>query len=639
LRHFIAQRLLSQRLTSTQNFGLERFQFRVKCAAAFVFFGFALLLARLVYLQIIRNEYYSTRAESNRISLIPILPKRGEILDRNGEVLARNYFSFTLEITPALVEDLAGTIDRLEKLIEIHPKDKRRFLGLVNENRWFESLPVRNRLTDEEIARFSVNRYRFPGVEIKARLLRHYPFGSAASHILGYINRINNADIEMIKKGEKSANYRGTSRIGKTGLERAYEFQLHGETGYEEVEVDANGHPVRRLSSIPPVPGNDLTLTIDIHLQKIAERAFGKHRGALVAIEPSTGEVLALVSMPAFDLNLFDDGIRQEDWDLLNTSPDRPMINRALSATYPPGSTFKPFMALAGLEMGKRTPEQSFHDTGVFNFAGHTFRDQKKDGHGHVDMYKSIVQSCDTYYYILANELGIENIARFMGHIGFGQRTGVDIGGESEGVLPSPEWKKHRFKRPELQKWFGGDTISIGIGQGYNAFTPMQLAQAVALLANDGTLYRPHLVKHVTDSKTGGKKPVKPELVRTTGWKQVNIDTIKQAMVGVNREGTGAHAFMNAAYTSGGKTGTAQTFSLRGGDYKASNVKEELRDHAVFIAFAPADKPRIALAVFVENAGFGAQSAAPVARKVLDHFFGIPSGRKPPEDRAVPRRE
>ena len=427
----------------------------------------------------------------------------------------------------------------------------------------------------------------------------------------------------MIKKEEKSANYRGTSRIGKTGLERAYEFQLHGETGYEEVEVDANGYPVRRLSSTPPVPGNDLTLTIDIHLQKIAERAFGKHRGALVAIEPSTGEVLALVSMPAFDLNLFDDGILQEDWDSLNTSPDRPMINRALSATYPPGSTFKPFMALAGLEMGKRTPQQSFHDTGVFNFAGHTFRDQKKDGHGHVDMYKSIVQSCDTYYYILANELGIENIARFMGHIGFGQRTGIDIGGESEGVLPSPDWKKRRFKRPELQKWFGGDTISIGIGQGYNAFTPMQLAQAVALLANDGALYRPHLVKHITDSKTGEKKLVRPELVRTMDWKQVNIDTVKQARVGVNREGTGAHAFMNAAYTSGGKTVTAQTFSLKGGDYKASHVKEELRDHAVFIAFAPADKPRIALAVFVENAGFGAQSAAPVARKVLDHFFGI----------------
>ncbi|MDR1275554.1 MAG: penicillin-binding protein 2 [Candidatus Accumulibacter sp.] len=621
MRQFIAQRLLSRRLTNIQNAEIDRFRFRVKCATAFVLLGFALLLSRLVYLQIARNDYYSTRAEDNRISLIPILPSRGTILDRNGEVLARNYSAFTLEITPALVENLEETIAELEKLVEIQPKDKRRFQRLVNEGRPFDSQPIRIRLTDEEIALFTVNRYRFHGVEVKARLFRHYPFGATASHVLGYLNRVNKADLEMIDEKEQSANYKGTSHIGKTGIEKAYEFHLHGETGYEEVEIDANGHPVRRLSSTPPVAGNDLTLTLDIRLQEVAEKAFGKRRGALVAIDPSTGEVLAFVSMPTFDLNLFDDGISQENWDRLNNSPDRPMINRVLNATYPPGSTFKPFMALAGLESGKRTPEYSFHDTGSFTIAGHTFRDQKKDGHGHVDLYKSIVQSCDTYYYILANEMGIDSIVRFMGRIGFGQRTGIDVEGESEGLLPSPEWKRRRFRRYELQRWFTGDTVSIGIGQGYNAYTPIQIAQAVAVLANDGALYRPRLVKDISDNRAGVKKSVAPELVRTMGWQQKNIDTVKRAMAGVNREGTAARAFLNAEYTSGGKTGTAQTFSLRGGDYRASRLREELRDHALYIAFAPEDKPRIALAVLVENSGFGGQSAAPLARKVLDHFF------------------
>ena len=616
---------------------LNRFRFRIAFAAGTVVLAFSALIGRFVFLQVFQHEYYTTRAEDNRISLVPIPPNRGVIEDRKGVVLARNYSAFTLEITPSKVESLDQTIESLGELIEILPKDKRRFRKLLEESKSFESLPIRTRLTDEEVARFAANRYRFPGVEVKARLFRQYPAGQVASHAIGYINRINKADVEAIEEMEQGSNYKGTEHIGKTGLEKSYEFQLHGETGYEKVEIDAGGRAVRNLSRTAPVPGNNLTLTLDIKLQEMAEKAFGDRRGALVAIEPSTGGILALVSTPTFDPNLFVDGIRSEDWDLLNNSPDRPMINRALNGAYPPGSTFKPFMALAALELGKRTPSQAISDPGYFTFGGHTFRDDKKGGHGMVDMYKSIVQSCDTYYYMLANDMGIDNIARFMAPLGLGSKTGVDIEGESEGVLPSPEWKKRRFKRPEQQKWFGGETISIGIGQGYNAYTPIQLAQAVATLANNGVLYRPHLVKYITDSRSGEKTMIEPQPLRNLNWKQQNIDTIKKAMIGVNREGTGARAFAGAEYVSGGKTGTAQVFSLKGADYKAHKLKQELRDHALFTAFAPADQPKIALVVLVENGGFGAQSAAPIARMVMDYYLlgKLPKGPAKEDEAAI----
>jgi len=604
-----------------------------------VVLAFALLAARFVYLQIIQHDYYTTRAEDNRISLVPIAPNRGVILDRHGTIMARNYSAFTLELTPSKIENLDETIDRLGQLIDIQPKDKRRFRKLLEESKSFESLPIRTRLSDEEVARFAANRYLFPGVDVQARLFRQYPLGAVASHVLGYINRINKTDLEVIEASDQSANYKGTDHIGKTGLEQKYEFQLHGETGYEEIEIDAGGQAVRNVSRTAPVSGNNLTLTLDAKLQEITEKAFGDRRGALVAIDPSTGGILAMVSTPTFDPNLFVDGIRSDDWDLLNNSPDRPMVNRALNGAYPPGSTFKPFMALAALELGKRTPNQTISDPGFFTFGGHTFRDDKKGGHGLVDMYKSIVASCDTYYYMLANDLGIDNIARFMGPLGLGQRTGVDIEGESEGVLPSPEWKKRRFKNPAQQKWFAGETISIGIGQGYNAYTPIQLAQAVSALANNGVIYRPHLVNYITNSKSGEKTLIEPEPLRTLPWKQQNIDFIKKAMVGVNKEGTGARAFAGAEYESGGKTGTAQLFSLKGSDYKSGKLKQELRDHALFIAFAPADHPKIALAVLVENGGFGAQSAAPIARMVIDYYLLGKSPAGPAEDVETPSEE
>ncbi len=606
---------------------LERFNRRIAIAGGLVLLCFALLFGRFFWLQVIQHDYYRTRAEDNRISLVPITPNRGLIVDRNGEVLARNYSVYTLEITPTQVPDLEATIDRLAEFITIEPKDRRRFKKLMDESKRFESLPIRTRLTDEEVAKFIARRYRFPGVDIKARLFRQYPQGAFASHVIGYIGRITERDLTRIEEREQEANYRGTDHFGKTGLEQHYEFELHGTSGYEQMEVDAGGRPVRTLARTAPVPGNNLTLTVDAKLQQIAEQAFGDRKGALVAIEPATGGILALVSMPNYDPNLFVDGIGTADWEALNNSPEKPMVNRALNGAYPPGSTFKPFMALAALTLGKRRPEQAFADPGYFNFGGHMFMDDKKGGHGMVDMYKSIVQSCNTYYYVLANDLGIDGIAGFMTQFGFGSRTGIDIEGESEGVLPSQAWKKKRFKKPEQQKWYAGETISVGIGQGYNAFTPIQLAQAMATLANDGVMYRPHLVNHITDTRTGEKTYVEPQPLRTLPLKQAHIDVIKHAMVGVNLEGTGARAFKDAGYVAGGKTGTAQVYSLRGQKYDREGVKKELRDHSLFIAYAPAEAPKIALAVLVENGGFGAQAAAPIARQVIDYYL---LGKRPP---------
>ena len=616
---------------------LERFRSRLAVAGGFVLLCFTLLFIRFVWLQIVQHDYYQTRAEDNRISLVPIVPNRGLIVDRNGVVLARNYSAYTLEITPSKTRDLEQLIDGLAAVIDIQPKDRKRFRKLLEESRNFESLPIRTRLTDEEVAKFIAHRYRFPGVDIKARLFRQYPGGAFASHMLGYIGRVNDKDLEKIEEKEADANYRGTDHFGKTGLEQRYEFDLHGETGFEKVEVDAGGRAVRTLARTAPVAGNNLTLTVDAELQRIAELAFGDRKGALVAIEPATGGILALVAVPNYDPNLFVDGIDTQNWKELNESPDKPMVNRALNGAYPPGSTFKPFMALAALTLGKRRPEQAISDPGFFNFGGHHFRDDKKGGHGMVDMYKSIVHSCDTYYYMLANDMGIDNISSFMGSLGLGSRTGIDIDGESEGVLPSQEWKKKRFKKPEQQKWYAGETISIGIGQGYNAYTPIQLAQATAIVANKGVLFRPHLVKFITDTKTGKRTLIESQPIRDLGLKAEHIDVIRNAMIGVNKEGTGARAFAGAEYVSAGKTGTAQVYSLKGAEYKAGSVRKELRDHALFIAFAPADDPKIALAVLVENGGFGAQAAAPIARQVLDYYLlgKRPKAPAPADEAAV----
>ncbi len=612
---------------------LHSFRLRIGIAGGFVVAAFALLLLRFIYLQIVQYDYYRTKAEDNRISIVPIMPNRGLILDRSGTVLARNYSAYTLEIFPGEVTDLEKTIDELARIVEIRPSDRIRFKRLLIESKGADSVPIRTRLTDEEVARFAVNRYRFPGVDIRARLFRQYPMNEIASHVIGYIGRINERDAERIDDEGLGANYKGTDHIGKTGLEQSYEDELHGNTGYEQVEVDSAGRGVRTLSRTSPTPGNNLVLTLDIKLQEVAEQAFGNERGALVAIDPSTGGILAFVSKPGFDPNLFVDGIDPASWDALNNSPDRPMVDRALAGTYPPGSTFKPYMALAALQLGKRTPQFTINDPGYFQFGGHRFHDDKPGGHGVVDMYKSLVVSCDTYYYMLANDMGIDNIAHFIGQFGFGAKTGIDIDGEATGVLPSPEWKRRRFSKPEQQRWYAGETISVGIGQGYNAYTPLQMAQAMATLANNGVMYRPHLVDYVENIRTGERTRIEPKLVRTIPLKPENLEVVKHALAGVNIEGTGARAFAGAEYTSAGKTGTAQVVALKPNEkYDEKRVTERHRDHALFVAFAPLESPKIALAVVVENAGFGPAAAAPIARKVLDYYL---LGKQPDQPAAA----
>ncbi len=597
---------------------LHHFRLRLAIAGGVVLVMFVLLFIRFFHLQVTRHEQLQTLAEANRISIVPVVPNRGIIVDRNGVVLAHNYSAYTLEIQPGKVENLEQLIDELATVVEIAPRDRRRFKRLLEESKGIGSLPLRSRLSDEEIARFAANRYRFPGADINARLFRQYPQGEIFSHVVGHIGRINQRELDQLKADGNAANYRGTDYIGKTGLEQSYERFLHGTTGVEEVEVDSGGRAVRTLSSTPSVSGNNLALNLDARLQEVAYNAFGNRRGALVAIEPETGGVLAFVSKPGFDPNLFVDGIDPQNWSELNGSPDRPMVNRALAGTYPPGSTFKPFMALAALTLGKRTPQQTISDPGYFMFGGHQFRDSRPGGLGTVDMYKSIVKSSDTYYYMLANDLGIDAISRFMGLFGFGSRTGIDMTGEAAGVLPSQEWKQRRFK----QKWYAGETISVGIGQGYNAYTPLQLAAAIATLANDGVMYRPHIVNYVEDIRTRERTPIEPKPLRDLDLKPEHIAVVKQALVGVNKEGTGARAFTGAEYVSAGKTGTAQVIGIKQGEkYVESRVQERHRDHALFIAYAPADKPKIALAVIVENSGFGARAAAPIARQVLDFYL------------------
>ena len=607
-----------------------RFRMRLAAAAAFVLFAFGLLSARLVYLQIYKHDELSTQAENNRITVLPIVPNRGLILDRNGVVLANNYSAYTLEISPSKVDDLEATIDRLATIVEIQPRDRKRFKRLMDENsKSFESLPIRTKLTDEEVARFTAQRFSFNGVDIKARLFRNYPLGEVGSHLIGYIGRINEAEKDKIDDSDDEANYRGTQYIGKLGVEQSYEAELHGTTGFEEMETSAGGHPVRRLKSNPATPGNALVMSIDIRLQALVEELFGERRGALVAIDPRNGEILAFVSKPNFDPNLFVDGIDADSWKSLNESLDKPLLNRALRGTYSPGSTYKPFMALAALTLGKRTPQQITYDPGYYMFGGHRFNDDKEGGHGAVDMYKSIVASCDTYYYALANDLGVDAIHDFMAPLGLGQLTGIDMQGELRGVLPSTEWKRNAYKKKELQKWYAGETISLGIGQGQNTFTMLQMAQATATLASGGQRFKPHLVKLVENFETRAQARKVGEALPPMDWKPEHVAFVRHAMYGVTQEGTSRSSFLNTPYQSGGKTGTAQVIGIKQGEkYNARNLDERHRDNALYTAFAPVDEPQIALALIVENAGFGAGAAAPIARRVFDFVL---TGQYPSE--------
>jgi len=604
---------------------LGNFRARLLAAAVFVLVCFGLLGARLVYLQVFKHEDLATQAEANRIAVLPVVPNRGLIVDRNGLVLATNYSAYTLEITPSrLAGTLDTTIDALAELVEITPRDRRRFKRLLEDGKNFDSLPIRTKLSDEEVARFVAQRFRFAGVDVRARLFRQYPLGEVGSHLLGYIGRINQAEKRAMEDwdDEVQGNYRGTEYIGKLGVEQSYERELHGTTGFEEVETSAGGRAVRRLSNQPSTPGNTLYLSIDIKLQALVEQMFGERRGALVALDPRSGEVLAFVSKPTFDPNLFVDGIDADNWRELNESLDKPLLNRALRGTYPPGSTFKPFMAMAALNSGKRSPTTIINDGGSFQFGNHTFRSHGDKGLGPVDMVRSIVKSSNVYYYSLANEMGVDLMYEQLSPFLFGSKTGIDVDGEVTGVLPSTDWKRRYYKKPEQQKWYAGETISLGIGQGYNNFTMLQMASATATLVSGGQRFAPRLAREIENVVTREKTRVAGQALRPLPLNPEHVALITRALYGVTQEGTSVRSFVGAAYKTGGKTGTAQAVGIKANEkYNAARIDEYQRDHSLYIAFAPVESPTIALAIVVENAGFGSEAAAPITRRVFDYWL------------------
>ncbi len=630
----------------TQNRQNDSFRLRLLVAAALVIFCFGLLGVRFAWLQILKHQDYITQADNNRIAVTPVVPDRGMIKDKNGIVLAHNYSAFTLEITPSkLTQPLESMMAELEKIIPITAQEKKRFKRLREDAKNFSSIPLKTQLTDEEMAKIVAQKYRLDGVDVKARLFRRYPFGESSAHLLGYLGRISTRDKERIDEvslendqantfnpRKSASNYEGTDHIGKLGIEQSYEYTLHGVTGAQRVEVNSSGRPVRSLSTQEAVPGDHIILSVDVVLQQLIEKLYAGRKGALVALDPNNGAVLAFVSQPNFDPNAFTDGIDTETWRQLNEDPQKPLLNRALRGTYPPGSTYKPFMALAGLTLGKRTAEQTISDPGYFMFGNHRFRDDKAGGHGAVNMYKSIVESCDTYYYLLANELGVDTMHDFMKSFYFGQITGIDLEGETKGILPSKAWKIRTYKTPAQQKWYDGETISLGIGQGYNSFTMLQLAQAMAMLANGGKVYKPHVLAAIENhmQKKRYNYQAKPEKILPL--KPEHLEVIKKALIGVNITGTGASAFQGSQYQAAGKTGTAQVFTVDQNErYNSKALSKDLHDHALYAVFAPADQPKIALAVIVENGGFGAQAAAPIARAVLDYYLThtLPPGFTP----------
>ncbi|QSA96136.1 penicillin-binding protein 2 [Methylococcus sp. EFPC2] len=599
---------------------------RIVASVIFIVLATAGLVLRLVYLQVVGHEHYATLSRDNWVKIAPLPPTRGMIYDRNGEVLADNIPTYSLEIIPDRTSDLNATLAELKTLLNVSDEEIARFHALRHRRKTFESVPLRLQLSEEEIARFSVRMPHFPGVEVKARLLRTYPYGELTAHVVGYVGRISEAELQQLDPSV----YSGTYHIGKNGVEKAYESVLHGKTGYEELETNVEGRSINVIGQNEPQSGADLHLSLDIKMQKIAYDALGDYNGAVVALDPATGQVLALVSKPSFDPNPFIQGIRRADYEALQASPDRPLYNRVLRGIYPPGSTVKPFMALAGLETGQIGAGGRIFCPGYFRLPGssHKYRDWTKFGHGSVDMQSAITQSCDVYFYQLALQLGIDRMHDFMQRFGFGRETGVDLDGEKPGLYPSPEWKRKYRKQP----WFAGETVIAGIGQGYVSVTPMQLARAVASLANQGRLVTPRLVAKM-DAPPGVENPHPPVKGENLHISPNNWHTVVDAMTDVvhSQRGTAKLIAPGLAYRVAGKTGTAQVFSVRQDqDYKRMRVKDKLKDHAWFIAFAPAEAPRIAVVALAENGSHGGSVAAPIARKLMDYYLNGHDGSSSP---------
>ena len=601
---------------------------RLLVAFILIVIFFSILLARFFYLQVTQHNEFSGQASSNRITLIPTPPVRGEIVDINGVPLAKNYPVFSLEVIPSRIEGkMEDVIEALKKYVDITPTDLKRFKKYRESYRKFENIPLKLRLTDEEAARLSVHLREFKGVEVNSRTFREYPYGKLTSHFLGYIGRISDKDKEMLEKEGLTALYRGSTHIGKSGLEKYYEHQLHGIPGYQEVEKDAYGNIVRVLKNVPSKMGQTLRLGMDIRMQQEADRILGDRRGALVAINPQDGTVLAFVSKPSFDPNLFIDGIDSDTWKMLNDDWKKPLINRVTQGLYPPGSTFKPFMGMALLESGKITQNTIIPAPGAWSIPGsrHIFRDSVRSGHGSANLSKAIQVSSDTFFYRLGYEMGIDKASPYLAQFGFGQKTGIDLPSEYVGVLPSREWKAKRFAKssdPTAKEWRAGEMVSVSIGQGYNAYTPLQMAHATASLANNGVVYQPHLVKEVLDFGARKITRINPNPERQIPFKTDNFEYVKRAMEKVLKPGGTAHRIGGGlAYTMGGKTGTAQVVQIKqGGRYNAAALREQHRDHAWFISFAPLEKPEIAIAVILENGGWGAY-AAPLAREMTDFYM------------------
>lgn len=605
----------------------RQFAWRLLVAFLFVLGLFSVLFARFYYLQVIKYEEFSDKAYHNRISLIPTPPIRGEIIDANGVVLAHNYPAFSLEIVPDnLPQSIDETIELLKEYVDIGDGDLRRFKKYRANYRGYEKIPLKLKLTSAEAGRLASELYRFKGVEINARTFREYPYGKLTSHIIGYIGRISQKDLKQIESDNRSVLYRGTTHIGKMGLERFYELQLHGSPGFLEVEKDAHGNVVNILRTIPARTGETLQLALDIRMQKKADDLLGDRRGAIVALDPQTGGVLAMVSKPAYDANLFIDGIDTESWNALNTDWRRPMINRATQGLYPPGSTFKPFMAMAALESKSVTQQQMLPAPGAWSIPGtkHLFRDSVRRGHGSVNLSKAIQVSSDTFFYQIGYKMGIDTISQYLAPFGFGRQTGIDLPDEYIGVLPSREWKAKRFRKYKAnqRQWLPADTVSVSIGQGYNVYTPLQMAFATAILGNNGVVYRPHLVSQLLNHENRQSTIIEPNPSRTIPYSASNFNYVKHAMQRVLMQGgTGWRIGKDLKYSMAGKTGTAQVIRIKqGAYYNAKEIAERHRDHAWFIAFAPVSKPKIAIAVIIENGGWGAH-AAPIARALADYYL------------------
>jgi len=612
---------VKRRVTLLKNPIRERHLFTARAifSAVLTVLLMLVLVARMFYLQILQHQHFTTLSTNNRVSVQPIAPTRGLIYDRNGILLAENVPTYSLEIVAERVDDMDQTLAEIGKLIEVSEDDIDRFEHELKRRRRFEAVPLRFRLSDEEVALIAVNSHRLPGVEINSTLTRYYPLGYLTAHSVGYVGRINESELRTLDPSD----YAATTYVGKTGVEKSYEPLLHGHVGYQQVETNARGRVLRILERTPPVPGQNLYLNIDVNLQRTAEKAFEGERGALVALDPNTGAVLSLVSMPGYDPNLFVNGIPLQTYRELSDSRDQPLFNRALRGQYPPGSTTKPFVGLAGLEMNEITAQHSVVCPGWYTLQGddHRYRDWKKTGHGTISLTNAIIQSCDVFFYDLSFHLGIDRLSSFLHQFGFGQRTTIDIGGEASGLLPTREWKRRVRKEP----WFPGETLITGIGQGFNMATPLQIANAVATLSVQGKHMKPLVVRAIEDPATHQRSIMPPlQLSQVAVNDPANWQRIVHAMTMVvhSPHGTARRINHNLPYKIAGKTGTAQVFGIKQDEeYVAEDIAKRLRDHALFIAFAPADKPRIAIAVIVENGGSGGAVAAPIARKVFDAYL------------------